>query len=245
VRQGEFQDEFEEVQIGAVGRESKATPDVAGRLRISGFEHGGQRMVKLSKKAVSKPGTTCGPNTLESITPSDAIAILKILAARSQNLAQEIDAVARELLGAIDVDEIAASVQAELESLQVEDVWDRSGSKRGEYLDPGDVAWEMFEEALRPFQGEVEKYKKLSMLREADLTYQGILRGIYDFHVESSTEYMQWAVDAPRDYFGTVLNGWQSLYEARLPIVRMTEFLQTHCPDWVEWATKSLRSREN
>ena len=23
----------------------------------------------------------------------------------------------------------------------------------------------------------------------------------------------------------------------------MTAFLQTHCPDWAEWATKSLRSR--
>lgn len=200
-------------------------------------------MAKQAKKAAPKQTSTRKANALESITGADALAILKVLAARNEHLAQEIDAVAKELFSHVEIDEMAANVQMELESLHVEDIWDRSGAKRDGYVDPGDAALEMFEEALKPFQDEVDKYKQLSMLQEADLACQGILKGIYDFHKESSTEYKEWAVDAPSEYFGVVLDDWKKLFTGRPLFRRMTAFLQTHCPDWAEWATKSLRSR--
>lgn len=202
-----------------------------------------QQMKKQTKKAAPKQSSTRKANTLESITGADALAILEVLAARNEKLAQEIDAVAKELFRHVEIDEVAANVQMELESRDVDDIWDRSGARRDGYVDPGDAAWEMFEEALKPFQDEVDKYKQLSMLQEADLACQGILKGIYDFHKESSTEYKQWAVDAPSDYFGTVLDDWKKLFATRPPFPRMIAFLQTHCTEWAEWATKSLRSR--
>jgi hypothetical protein len=101
----------------------------------------------------------------------------------------------------------------------------------------------MFEEALKPFQDEVDKYKQLSMLQQADLACQGILKGIYDFDKESATEYKEWVVDAPSEFFRGVLDDWKRLFTARPPFPRMIAFLRTHCPDWAEWATKSLRSR--
>ena len=200
-------------------------------------------MAKQAKKKAAKQTSTRRANTLESITGADALAILKVLAARNENLAREIDAVAKELFSHLEIDEMAADVQMELESLYVEDIWDRSGAKRDGYVDPGEAAWEMFDEALKPFRDEVDKYKRLSMLEEADLACRGILKGIYDFDKESATEYKQWAVDAPNDYFGVVLDAWKKLFTGRAPFARMTAFLQTHCPDWAEWATKSLRSR--
>ena len=42
-----------------------------------------------------------------------------------------------EILSAVDVDEIAATVQGELELLQVEDVWARTGANREGYVEPG------------------------------------------------------------------------------------------------------------
>jgi hypothetical protein len=200
-------------------------------------------MTKQAKRAARKQSSIRRPNTLESITGTDALAILKVLAARNENLAQEIDAVAKELFSHVEIDEMAANVQMELESLHVEDIWDRAGAKRNGYVDPGDAAWEVIEEALKPFRDEVDKYKQLSMLQEAHLACQGILKGIYDFHKTSSTEYKQWAVDAPADYFRVVLADWKKLFPGRPSFPRMTAFLQNHCPDWAEWATKSLHSR--
>jgi hypothetical protein len=97
---------------------------------------------------------------------------------------------------------------------------------------------------LQPFLDEVGKYRRLSMLREADLACQGILKGLYDFDKESSSEFKEWAVDAPSEYVGTVLNDWKKLFGQRPPADRMAGFLKTHCPEWAEWAAKSLRTRK-
>jgi hypothetical protein len=200
-------------------------------------------MAKRAKKAVSKRGGNPGStqNVLESLTGDDALAILKVLGARDRRLALEIEAIAKERFSSVEMDAIAADVMMGLESLVVEDVWDRSGSKRDGYVDPGEAAWEMFEETLQPIRDEVGKYQRLSMLQEADLVCQGILKGIYDFERECSSEYKECAADAPVEYFGRVLDDWKKLFGQRPPIDRMTEFLKTHCPEWAESAVKSLR----
>jgi hypothetical protein len=201
-------------------------------------------MAKPAKKKVAaKRHSTRQPHVLESITGTDALAILKVLAERHEHLAQEIEAVAKELLRHVEIDDVAAHVQMELEFLDVEDVWARSGATRDGYVDPGEAAWEIFEEALKPVQDEVEKYKQLSMLEEAALTCQGLLKGLYHFDKESSTEYKEWATDAPGAYFAMVLAEWQKLFAGQPPLAGMQAFLQTHCPDWAEWAMQSLHSQ--
>lgn len=198
---------------------------------------------QAKKKVVAKRRSAQKSKALESMTAADALAILKVLAERHENLSQEIDAVAKELLGHVEIDEVAANVQAELEFLHVEDVWDRSGSTSDGYVEPGEAAWEMFEETLKPFQDEVDKCKRLSMLKEAESICLGLLQGIYNFDKESTTEYKQFAVDAPGEYFGVVLDDWKKLFKSRPPLSVIKNFLQTHCPDWAGWAMKSLRSK--
>ncbi|HTV98250.1 MAG TPA: hypothetical protein VMA54_21020 [Steroidobacteraceae bacterium] len=199
----------------------------------------------MSKKAIStQRGNARSKRTvLESITGDDALAILKSLAARNRSLAREIEELAKARFSPAEMDVIAANVVMELESLDVEEVWDRSGSNRDEYVEPSEAAWEMFEEALQPFRDEVARFQRLSMFREADLACRGILKGIYDFNAESSSKLKEWAVDAPGEYFGTVLDDWQRLSRQPPAVDSMTEFLKTKCPEWAERAAKSLRRR--
>jgi hypothetical protein len=199
-------------------------------------------MVSWTKKSAGRRKTKGKSEILESMTGSDALSILNALAQRDEKIKTTIEKTAVELLSAVDVDEIAAKVQMELELLQVEDVWARAGANREGYVDPGDAAWEMFEEALRPFRDDVEKYKKLSMPKEATLYCLGILKGIYAFDKDSKTQYKEWAVDAPGEYFAFILDDWRRLYKGKLPMVSMKDFLATNCPDWVEWSVKLLRS---
>ena len=70
------------------------------------------------------------------------------------------------------------------------------------------------------------------------------MKGIHDFHRDSSTEYKDWAVETPRDFFGQVLDEWKSLFEGPLPLSEMENFLDAQCPDWAEWAMCQLRKRE-
>ena len=199
-------------------------------------------MVNRKKKSASRRKTKGKSEILESITGSDALSILNAIARRDEKIKTTIEKTAMEILSAVDVDEIAAKVQGELELLQVEDVWARAGANREGYVEPGDVAWEMFEEALSPFRDDVEKYKKLSMPKEATLYCLGILKGIYAFDKDSKTQYKEWAVDAPGEYFAFILGDWRTLYKGKIPMVSMKGFLETNCPDWVEWSVKLLRS---
>jgi hypothetical protein len=197
--------------------------------------------------SAKKPPTRKRPaptsKILESITGSDALSILKLLAERDDKLVEVIDATARELLGQVDAEDVATDVQMELEFLDVEEVWDRSGATRDGYVDPGDAAWQMFEDALKPFEDAIEKYKRLSMSTQARSYCEGILKGIYDFHRDSATEYKDWAADAPDEFFGRVLDQWKSLFKGRLPLLEMEKFLHAHCPDWTEWGMRQLRKR--
>ena len=84
--------------------------------------------------------------------------------------------------------------------------------------------------------------KRLSMLKEAEIYCWGILKGIYEFDKHSTAQYKEWAVDAPGEYFAYILDDWREMYKEKLPIVSMKDFLKTSCPDWVEWAVKSLGS---
>ena len=120
-------------------------------------------MVSRTKKSTSSRKTKGKSEILETITGSDALSILNALAQQDEKIKTTIEKTAMEILSVVDVDEVAAKVQGELELLQVEDVWARAGAKREGFVEPGDVAWEMFEEALSPFRDDVEKYKKLSM----------------------------------------------------------------------------------
>jgi hypothetical protein len=98
----------------------------------------GNPMAKRAKKAVPKRGGNPGstPNVLESLTGDDALAILKVMAARDRRLALEIEAIAKERFSSVEMDAIAADVMMGLESLVVEDVWDRSGSNATDMWTP-------------------------------------------------------------------------------------------------------------
>ncbi len=187
------------------------------------------------------------PNTreskiLETITPSDALAILRLLAEDTE-MTKRIDDVAMEFLSEVQVGEISAQVQMELEFLDVEDVWGRSGPTEHGYIDPGDAAWEIFEEAMQPFQEEVQKYQRLAMYDQAKLFCMGILKGIYEFDKESTTEYKQWAVDAPGEFFAVVLDDWSKSSTKVRDRTEMRKFIEADCPDWGQWALRSLQSR--
>lgn len=88
---------------------------------------------------------------LELLSPEDAAAVLERLCQDDPDIARRAARIADELLrGAADIDGIAADVQMELDSLDVEDLWDHSGGQRDGYHEPGEEACDMCEEALQP-----------------------------------------------------------------------------------------------
>ena len=148
-------------------------------------------------------------NIFDEISADDALAILRLLAKEDTKIARRIEQIAIEYLRDVDIEDIASQVYFERDSIEVEEVWERSGRTRNGYVEPTEMAFQMFEDALDPFIEEMKKYQRLTMFVEAKKYCIGILKGICEFENESTSEYKDWAVDAPAEYFERVLDEWK------------------------------------
>jgi hypothetical protein len=171
-------------------------------------------------------------NIFNAISSEDAFAILRILADRNPEILKQIEEIANEYLQDILPDEVEEDVFEALEMIEVEEVWDRSGSTRDGYVEPYEMAWEIMDEELEPFLDQMRKYQKLSFEREAKQFCMGILKGIYRFEKESRSEYKEWATDGPREAFESIKQEWIDEDKNGDRTREINEFIQMNCPDW-------------
>ncbi len=92
----------------------------------------------------------------------------------------------------------------------------------------------MFEEELEPYVDELRKCQKLSMDEEAKYYCMGILKGIYKFEREATTEFQDWAVDDPHDNFIQVLKEWGKGNKDSKNLEEMDDFVKKNFPEWYE-----------
>lgn len=162
---------------------------------------------------------------LNNISGGDALTILKILVRGNAKLAQRVEQIAKENLSDIDPEIIAEDVYFQLNALEPEEVWDRSGKTRHGYIDPSEAADELFEETLEPYIEELNKYMNLSMDEQAMYYCLGILQGIRKFETEATTDYKDWATDSPEIHFDNVLELWRKKQTNPEFIDKMRKFI--------------------
>ncbi len=191
-------------------------------------------MSKISKKKskLSALKIEEKKQVLDDISAEYAYEILKKLADEDAKISKRIEEFALEYLVEVNPDNISERVFNDLDSLDVEDVWKNSGRTRYGYVEPYELASEMFEEALEPYVDELRKCQKLSMNEEAKLHCMGILRGIYKFEKEATTEFQDWAVDDPHDNFIHVFEEWRNGNKDPKNLEEMYEFVKKNFPKW-------------
>ena len=171
-------------------------------------------------------------NVIDEINEEEAYIILKRLANEDDNVKKRIEKIAFDYLSKVDIDEISQHVFDELNSLEVEELWNQSGSTRYGYVDPNERSWEMFEEQLEPFIDQMEKYQNLSMYTEAKRYCLGILKGIYKFEKDATTEFADWAVDAPHNYFQVVHDKWKKRHKDQDDIKEVEGIIKKELNVW-------------
>lgn len=192
------------------------------------------KMNKIAKKdtKLTAPSKEEKEKILNDISFKYAYEILKRLADDDINISKKIQKIALEYLVEVDPDDIAESVFCDLESLAVEDVWDNSGGTRHGYVDPNELASEMFEEAIEPHVEEMRKCQKLLRYEEAKLHCQGILKGLYRFEKEGSTEFKDWATDDPNTYFIQVFDEWKEGNKNPEHLEEMQIYVKKNFHEW-------------
>ena len=149
---------------------------------------------------------------LAEMSGDEALAIIRTLADEDSAIAERIVQIFYENLRdeeGGEVEGVAADVFDELESLEVEELWEKSGSTRYGYVDPHEYAWDMIEERLSPFWEEMRKYQKLGLSAKAKNHCLGIMLGLRRFERDGKNEFKDWAADAPQGYIDRTFSKWK------------------------------------
>ena len=169
---------------------------------------------------------------IDCLSPSDATSILKALAASDETLAGRIVEMAVAHLGGVDAEEVAAELYDELNTLEVEEVWDRAGETRYGYVEPGEAADQMVEEVLEPWLEELGRYQKLGLNVEANKMCMGLLLGFHRFERESKAEFKDWAPDAPIIFAETVVEAWREGRPGPTDVAAVKAFVESELGGW-------------
>jgi len=105
-------------------------------------------------------------NLIDKISPTEALTILKQIAKADKIIEKKITEIAENIIRNVDVEEISKEVLSVLNGIDVEELWSRSGSTPYGYVTPEDMAVEMMEDELDPFNQEVFRLCELSMPKE-------------------------------------------------------------------------------
>lgn len=169
---------------------------------------------------------------IDQLSPADALAVLKTLAHEDETIAARAAEIATACLRDVDLEDVAFALYEELEFLEVEEVWDRAGPTRHGYVDPGEAADEMVDEIVAPYLDELRKLHALGMTIQANQMCMGLLLGLYRFERESTSEFKDWAPDAPNSFAWIVLDAWKEGSPARNDVRALKTFIEDRLGGW-------------
>jgi hypothetical protein len=128
-------------------------------------------------------------DVIKKMTAEQALDVVKRLSEKGGEIGEALLAEAKNLLMAVDVDETADEVFRVLDSIDVQDCWNRSGSFHHGYTDPSEAAVELVAEELQPFYDQAKRYRKLGMAEQETTCCMGVILGIYRYEHESKSEF--------------------------------------------------------
>lgn len=169
---------------------------------------------------------------IDRLSPEDALVVLRILARDDEQIAARIAEIALAHLSHVNWEEVAYELYEELEFLEVEEVWDRAGSTREGYVEPSEAAEEMVGEVVEPYLEELKKLGALGMNVEANQMCKGLLFGLHRFGHESTSEFKNWASDAPSGIACTVMEAWRMGDPSQADIAALKVFTEDELRDW-------------
>ena len=163
-------------------------------------------------------------SVLERLSPTEASRVLFQLVEQQPSLRAEVEALATEMVTAVDAASVAAKVVDSLTSLAIFDIGDRGGPQPFGYVEPIEVAWELLGEAVKPFCDQAIRLAELGHSKAACEVLRGILSGLYAIReYERDDALLGWVPDFPEAAAVDALSGVEAalgVREGKLALVR-------------------------
>jgi len=174
-------------------------------------------------------------SVLEHLKADEAAAVLKILLERHQNVREEAEQIATDLVSFPSLDEVAEDVLAAVTLIGSDAVKARAGRTSWGYLGPTEAAWESLEEALEDVISDMKRRMEVGLTDAAETMCRGIVIGLHRARTTKKDGALLWAPDFPAEEACQAL---AELLRACPPDKRknirnnLLEALTADVPDW-------------
>ncbi len=141
-------------------------------------------------------------DSLDRLKEGEAATVLRLLLKGRPELAKEVEALAKSVIGEVTIDEIANAVNDEIRALSLDDLNSRAGSHAYGYVEPSEAACELVEEAVAPFLDDIKRRAEGGQRDAALTTCAGVVLGLYRLRDNDRDEFLGWAADSPDEMAG-------------------------------------------
>jgi len=180
------------------------------------------------------------PSALERLSTNESASLWSQMLKRHPELRAEAEVLALEMITKVNSEGVAEDVVFALEDIQQEDIWGRSGSDQyGGYVDPGEAAYELCEEALDPFLEELKRLLTMGLEAPALAQVQGMLLGLHALEGKLLADAEEYPGDG--GIYG-VLGTWVEASPASADDALLA-WVDQELPDWAEDVRNRLSSK--
>ena len=159
-------------------------------------------MIKLNPTSNPK-------NLIQTLSKDESFIVLQKLFRENPDLEKVICETALKVVSNVDAEKISNNLYNDLLSLDVDELYARSGNGRYGYVDPNEESWVMFEEVVEFYIGEMEKHHQRKLPHIVKEYCIGIINGLIKFSEEANTEFSEWVEDAPLDHIDYVIDCYE------------------------------------
>jgi len=149
----------------------------------------------------------------------------------------EVNAIAGVLLDHVSIGAVSKQVAKLVLEIDQEKFWGRSGRKRWGYVEPGEAAWELLEQALEGVQNDMKRRMRAGMESAAELLCQGIVLGLYRVEESGGGEVVDCAPDFPVETAANTVSTLVKMYPRSRRTAagrRIIEGVEQRCEEWVK-----------
>ncbi len=106
-------------------------------------------------------------SALSSCSDAEKASVLAALVSDNADLREQAEGVARQILATVDVMVISDLITETILNLDTEDLANRAGRRRHGYVEPTDAAWQLLEEAIKPWIDDLRRRGRLGFHQAA------------------------------------------------------------------------------
>jgi hypothetical protein len=172
---------------------------------------------------------------LDRLAGEEAKVVLRQLLERHSELCPEAENIATALVSSQSAEEIAAEVSGALRGVDLDALNGRAGKHSSRYVEPGEAAVELLEEAIEEWVEDMKRHIDLNMMPAAQTICAGIVAGLYACRKTSSDGALGWAPDFPAEHAGFIVQELLQLSRYKLTAAEQNEFVQRLADGAPEW----------